>query len=90
MGTPDVLASLREIAPVVAVRGNNDSGPWADALPSSEVVELGSVALYLLHDPAKPVNPQMLARARGLSNSVADVFSRATGGVMKVVPTPVR
>jgi putative phosphoesterase len=53
VGKPDVLASLTEIAPVVAVRGNNDSGPWADALPSTEVVEVGSVALYLLHDLAE-------------------------------------
>ena len=53
VGKPEVLASLKAIAPVVAVRGNNDSGPWADALPVSEIVEVGTVALYLLHDVAE-------------------------------------
>jgi len=50
VGSPDVLARLREIAPVSAVRGNNDRGPWADALPLSDVVEIGDVSLYVLHD----------------------------------------
>jgi uncharacterized protein len=50
IGTPDVLAVLRAIAPVVAVRGNNDKGEWAHALPESEVVEVGDIALYVLHD----------------------------------------
>lgn len=51
--TPDVLPALRLIAPVTAVRGNNDRGDWADALPEFEVVEFGSVAVYLRHDPAE-------------------------------------
>jgi putative phosphoesterase len=48
--TPEVLDALRAIAPVVAVRGNNDKGSWAQALPETEVVEVGGVALYVLHD----------------------------------------
>ena len=50
IGTPEVLDTLRAIAPVVAVRGNNDTGSWAQALPETEVVEIGNVALYILHD----------------------------------------
>jgi uncharacterized protein len=50
IGTPEVLDALRKIAPVVAVRGNNDMEDWAHALPETEVVEVGSVALYVLHD----------------------------------------
>jgi uncharacterized protein len=48
--TPEVLDALRAIAPVVAVRGNNDKGSWAQALSETEVVEVGGVALYVLHD----------------------------------------
>src|SRR5262245_65000439 len=33
VGAPDVLAALRAIAPVTAVRGNNDRGAWAARLP---------------------------------------------------------
>ena len=50
VGHPDVLQALRALAPVVAVRGNNDSGPWARALQESERVEIGGARLYVLHD----------------------------------------
>jgi putative phosphoesterase len=47
---PDVLEALREVAPVIAVRGNNDHGPWADALPETATVDLGTVSLLMVHD----------------------------------------
>ncbi|HEU0104783.1 MAG TPA: metallophosphoesterase family protein [Vicinamibacteria bacterium] len=47
---PDVLQALRAIAPVIAVRGNNDQGPWADALPETTVVKLGSLSALMVHD----------------------------------------
>ena len=45
-----VLEELRAIAPVVAVRGNNDRGAWAAMLAENEVVEIGGQALYVLHN----------------------------------------
>ena len=50
IGTPEVVEALRAIAPVAAVRGNNDTDAWARAFPETQVVEVGSVALYVLHD----------------------------------------
>lgn len=50
IGSSQVLETLKEIAPVVAVRGNNDKGEWAEALPDWEVVDIGSVSIYMLHD----------------------------------------
>ncbi len=50
IGKPEILEALRAIAPVVAVRGNNDTGEWALTLPETEVVEVGRIALYVLHD----------------------------------------
>ena len=50
VGSPAVLDTLREIAPVVAVRGNNDKGEWAESLANWEVVEVGTVSIYMLHD----------------------------------------
>ena len=49
VGSPEILASLKKIAPVVAVRGNVDEGPWADTLPITEVVQVGLVTIYMLH-----------------------------------------
>ena len=50
VGSPDVLEALRAVAPVVAVRGNNDRGGWATALAETEVVETDGRSLYVLHD----------------------------------------
>jgi putative phosphoesterase len=50
VGAPEVLDGLRAVAPVVAVRGNNDRGAWAAALAETEVVERGGRSLYVLHD----------------------------------------
>jgi putative phosphoesterase len=50
IGAPAVIEALHTIAPVVAVRGNNDRGEWAYAWPETEVVEAGDIALYVLHD----------------------------------------
>jgi len=52
VGKLDVLERLRAIAPTIAVRGNVDTGSWAAALPETEVVEVGRVHLYVLHDLA--------------------------------------
>jgi putative phosphoesterase len=50
IGNQQMLDTLNTIAPVVAVRGNNDKGDWAQALPDWEVVEIGNVSIYMLHD----------------------------------------
>jgi putative phosphoesterase len=50
IGTPAVLSALAAIAPVVAVRGNNDRGTWAEALPETATVAVGAFRLYVLHD----------------------------------------
>ncbi len=47
---PALLEQLAEIAPLTAVRGNNDRGAWAESLRPSETVELGGVRILLLHD----------------------------------------
>ena len=50
IGSPDILTQLERLAPVVAVRGNNDRDAWAADIPETEVVEVGGVSLYVLHD----------------------------------------
>jgi uncharacterized protein len=50
VGAPEILAALKELAPVVAVRGNVDRGSWAAALPETAVAQIGATLLYVLHD----------------------------------------
>jgi putative phosphoesterase len=60
---PEVLVKLRKLAPVTVVRGNNDRGGWAEAIPVYDVVEFGAVSVYIRHDQAElDVDP----RAAGL------------------------
>jgi putative phosphoesterase len=58
VGKPEILEELKKIAPVVAVRGNVDTEPWAQALPETAVAEAGSVLIHVLHDvKALDLNP---------------------------------
>ena len=50
VGDSTILDSLRDIAPVVAVRGNVDTADWAQILPETAVAEIGTVNVYVLHD----------------------------------------
>jgi putative phosphoesterase len=53
VGDAQVLKELRVIAPTRAVRGNVDTDPWARVLPETDVVEIASVRLYVLHDRSR-------------------------------------
>lgn len=50
VGKPEIIESLKTLAPVVAVRGNIDKGAWALALPISAVAKAGATAIYVIHD----------------------------------------
>jgi hypothetical protein len=51
VGDPGILPRLRKLAPVVAVRGNVDTEPWARReLPETAVAEAGETSIYVLHD----------------------------------------
>jgi putative phosphoesterase len=50
IGKSHVIEALQKIAPVVAVRGNMDTGDWTRTLPDTALAEIGNVMLYLLHD----------------------------------------
>ena len=50
VGDPEILKQLESIAPVTAIRGNIDKGAWARKLPETEIVEVGGISIYVLHD----------------------------------------
>ena len=53
IGAPEILTTLATIAPVTAIRGNIDHDAWARKLPETEVVEIGGVSIYILHNLAQ-------------------------------------
>lgn len=50
VGDPEILDRLAEIAPLTAVRGNIDKAAWARKLPETDLLELGDLSIYLLHN----------------------------------------
>ena len=52
VGSPEIIERLRVLAPTTAVRGNVDTASWAISLRLTEVVQVGDLHLYVLHDLA--------------------------------------
>jgi putative phosphoesterase len=50
IGAAEVIETLRNIAPVDAVRGYNDKGAWAKEFPPWLALEFGGLGIYVLHD----------------------------------------
>ena len=87
VGDPEILESLKILAPVFAVRGNVDTEPWALAIPETEVIELDHATIYVLHDiHALDLDPV----ARGFQIIVSGHSHKATreeqGGVLYLNP----
>ncbi len=50
IGRPEIIQALQELAPVLAVRGNMDREAWNLAYPRTQVIEVGSQLLYMIHN----------------------------------------
>jgi putative phosphoesterase len=50
VGKPEILTALRQLAPVIAVKGNIDTAEWASGLPATALVEAAAANIYVLHD----------------------------------------
>jgi putative phosphoesterase len=57
IGDEAVLDALSRLAPVTAVVGNNDHGPWTRALPQTTSVRVGSVTIVMTHIVATLADP---------------------------------
>ena len=53
IGHGGIISQLAELAPVTAVRGNNDNGAWAAGLRETDVVSVDEVLIYVVHDLAQ-------------------------------------
>jgi putative phosphoesterase len=79
-----VLRALAQLAPLTAVRGNNDGGPWAQRLPEAVSLELGGVTVHMVHDVKELVLP---AGARVvISGHSHKPLVNERGGVLYVNP----
>lgn len=87
IGAAEILDALRAIAPVDAVRGNNDHGPWADALPEALTIDVEGLRLHLLHDrKALQQDPAAAGFAAVVSGHSHRPLVEARDGVLYVNP----
>jgi putative phosphoesterase len=50
IGKPEVLTVLKQIAPLIAIKGNNDNDNWARGLPETRSITFGALRLYVIHN----------------------------------------
>jgi putative phosphoesterase len=53
IGDAQILRQLRALAPLTAIRGNNDTADWADRIKETEVLKVDDVSIYVLHNLAE-------------------------------------
>ena len=60
IGAPQIIPAIREIAEVIAIRGNIDEKfDWAAEFPETEIAEAAGLQLYMLHSVAElDLNPK--------------------------------
>jgi putative phosphoesterase len=87
IGTPEVLAALEALAPVTAVRGNNDGAAWAHGIPETAVLEVGGASLYVIHHLAQlQIDPVAEGHAAVISGHSHKPLVREDHGVLYVNP----
>jgi len=50
IGKPEVIESLQTVAPVIAIRGNNDRDSWAKAMPDVLELNINGIEIYVIHN----------------------------------------
>ena len=87
VGSAEILDQLRAIAPTFAVRGNVDTGAWAKTLPMTDVVAVGPLHLYVLHDLATlDLNPRAAGFAAVIYGHSHRPSVETRGGVLYLNP----
>jgi putative phosphoesterase len=82
IGSPEILVELKKLAPLTAVRGNNDTGRWARSVPVKATLELEGVTIHVVHDIA-----DLRAKARVvISGHSHKPVIRENDGVLYVNP----
>jgi putative phosphoesterase len=87
IGDAALLEQLRAVAPTFAVRGNVDRGAWAETLPSTGIVPVGDVRLYVLHDlSCLDIDPEAARFAAVISGHSHRPGAERRGGVLYLNP----
>ena len=87
IGSPEIIPALEKIAPVTAIRGNVDTQAWARRFAEIEVVELGGLHIYVIHDVnALDLNPKAAGFAAVISGHSHQPKQEMKDGVLYFNP----
>jgi uncharacterized protein len=87
IGALEIIPALRKIAPVTAIRGNVDMQAWARSFAETEVVELGGLHIYIIHDVnALDLNPKAAGFAVVISGHSHQPKQETKDGVLYFNP----
>src|SRR5215471_12325680 len=87
IGSPEITPELEKIAPVTAIRGNVDTQAWAQRFAETEVVELGGLHIYVIHDVnALDLNPKAAGFAAVISGHSHQPKQEMKAGVLYFNP----
>lgn len=87
IGAPEIIPALEKLAPVTAIRGNIDQMAWCRKFPETEVVELGGLHIYILHDVnAMDLNPKAAGFAAVISGHSHKPHQEMKDGVLYFNP----
>ena len=87
IGETEIIPALERIAPVTAIRGNIDRSAWAQRFPETEMVELGGLHLYVIHDlNALDLNPKAAGVAVVISGHSHQAKQEVKEGVLYFNP----
>lgn len=82
-----ILDQLAEIAPVTAVRGNNDNGEWAQKIPELAQFEIEGVRFHAIHNLAElSIDPSVEGVDVVISGHSHRPLVEERGGVLYVNP----
>jgi uncharacterized protein len=87
IGSPEIVPALEKIAPATAIRGNVDTQAWARRFPEIDVIELGGVHIYVIHDVnALDLNPKAAGFAAVISGHSHQPKQEIKDGVLYFNP----
>ena len=87
IGSANILEELSKLAPVTAVRGNNDKENWADKLSQDEFLKLGDIMIYVIHNLAALQSDSLATGVRVVVSGHSHVPAvRETDGILYVNP----
>jgi putative phosphoesterase len=87
IGAPEIIPALEKIAPVTAIRGNVDREPWTRRFPETQVLELGGLHIFIIHDVnALDLNPHAAGFAAVISGHSHQPKQEIKNGVLYFNP----